>query len=438
MTRWLSGIFILTLAILPATGHAQVPQPQSGFQNTGYIGASPQSHPGSWGQSPYVPPAGGAAHAQLLPNDGGWILGPETRLGSLISNNANRSWVRFDFLHWDIKGADGTLVGAPVAPQSDGTPYDLTGVDRSNRLNATDRINGARPQTFVVVPRMGQAEENGLNGFRGTIGVPTTIGDFEASAFVLEEFNQTVRVTPFLDTYNFGNNLLIGAVTLLDDGQVVDNVMILFNEGMTTSLSTNFYGLEANWVNNPITPNVGLTIKPIAGVRYLNFKEQLSITGSDRPLPVNDPTLVLNHRINSLSQNHILGPQVGFRAESHRKRMTLGTDFKFLFGFNQISNQVDTAQIFNVDELPQVDTDDKTRFAPIVDFSVYGKYHATENLSFLISYQLIAGSGFSRAYDTINYDAPSAVNDPPTIGTRNQLSTFYAHGLTLGVEIIFP
>ncbi len=436
MTRWLSGI-ILIFGILSTTGFSQGPWPQSGFQNTGYLGAPPPSHPGSWAPSSYGPPGGGGANAQLVPGNGGW-LGPEARIGSLIGNNASRSWIRFDFLHWDIKGADGTLTGAPVSPQTDGTPYDLTAIDRLNRLPAEDRINGARPQTFAVVPRVGQAEENGLNGFRGTIGIPTTAGDFEASAFVLEEFNQTIHTAPFVDNFNFQTQLLIGAVTLLDDGQVSDNVMILFNQGMTTSLTTNIYGLETNWINNPFTPNVGITVKPIVGIRYLNFKEQLSISGSDIRAPLTNPNEILNHRINSLSQNHIYGPQVGFRAEGRRKRFSYGTDFKFLFGLNRISDQVETAQIFDIDELPQVDTHDKTRFAPIVDFSVYGKYHATDYLSFLISYQLFAGSGFSRAYDTINYDAPSSVNDPPTIGTRNNLSTFYAHGLTLGMEIILP
>lgn len=439
MTRWLSGVILLTFGILATPGYAQGPQPQSGFQNTGYLGAPPQSHSGSWAPRPYGPPVGGGLHAQLVPNDGGRLLGPETRLGSLLRNNTNRSWIRFDYLHWDIKGADGTLVGAPVPLNPNGTPVDYSGTDRSNRLIARDR-SGTRPlvDTFGIVPRVGQAEENGLNGFRGTIGIPTSAGDFEASAFVLEEFNQTINVNPVVDQFGFVDRTLFGVVTLFEDGQLVDDAMVLFSEGMRTSLTTNIYGMEANWVNNPFTPNVGLTVRPIVGVRYMNFKEQLSITGTDRPDPIMNPTLILNHRIHSLSQNHIFGPQVGFRAESRRNSLTFGTDLKFLFGINRISNQVETAQIFTIDEVPQTHTDDKTRFAPIIDFSVYGKYHATENISFLVAYQLIAGSGFSRAYDTIFYNASAAVNAPPEIGTRNQLSTFYAHGLTLGMEIILP
>ena len=439
MTRWLSGVILLALGVLTTVGQAQGPYPQPGFQNTGYLGASPQPYSGSWPTRPNGPPVGGGLHAQLVPGQGGGWLSPGTRLGSLITRTPNQSWVRFDYLNWTIKGADRTLVGAPVALQADGTPIDLSGVDRANRLIAVDR-SGASPRlnTFGVVPRIGQSEENGLNGFRGTVGVPTTAGTFEANAFVLEEFDQTITINPFVDMFNFTSNTLIGAVTLLENGVAVDDTMILFSEGMRTSFSTNIYGVEANWIKPPFTPNVGLTVQPILGVRYINFRDRLSVTGSDIPDPINAPTVILNHQISSFSQNHIVGPQVGFRAETRRNKLTIGTDLKFIFGINQISTQVKTAQIFSVTELPRTVTDDRIRFAPVVDFSVNGKYQIRDNISVLVSYQLIAGGSFSRAFDNIDYNASSAVNDPPLIGTRNRTSSFYAHGLTLGMEILLP
>ncbi|QDT32280.1 BBP7 family outer membrane beta-barrel protein [Thalassoglobus polymorphus] len=439
MTRWLSGIVLVISSFLPLAGFAQGQYPQSGFQNTGYLGSpGPSQQYAGMGAGGYYRGGQGGPYAQLTPDDNGWMFGPDTRLGNILSNKVNKAWVRFDVLHWEIRGADDTLLGAPVAPNAAGVPYDLSGQDRQRRLDAQDRILGARPQTVAVVPRIGEAQESGLNGFRGTFGIPLTIGDFEASAFVLEEFNDLVKVDPFVDNFAFQNTTLIGAVTLLNNGVVNNNTMILFSEGMRASLTTNIYGIETNLIANPMTPNASMLIRPIAGFRYLSMEEKLSISGQDIPDPLNDPTTILDHRINSLSQNHIFGPQVGFRAESKIKRFTLGTDFKFLFGINRLQDQVNTAQIFTVDELPVTSTDENTRFAPMIDFSVYGKYQATENLNLVLSYQLLAGTGFSRAYDNIDYNAPASVNDPPIIGTRNELSNFYAQGLVVGIEFLFP
>lgn len=437
MTRWLSGIALVVCGLLSVTGQAQDSWPQSGFPSTGYIGApgSGPSQQNVWGEGGYYG-GGSDPYAQLRPGQG---YESDRRLGALLGGPVRESWVRFDVLHWSIKGADETLLGAPVAPDTVGTPYDLSGQDRSRRLQALDRITGARPQTFGVVPTLGQSEESGIVGFRGSFGIPTVIGDFEANGFVFEEHNETVKVTPFTDSFAFQNLSLIGAVTMTNDGVIVNDTMILFSEGLKAAHNVDFYGFETNLVNLPFTPNSSLLIRPIVGFRYLNLRDQLTISGQDVPDPLNDPTNVLNHYISSRSQNHVFGPQIGFRAESQMaQRFTLGTDFKLLFGINRIQNRVNTEQIFTMTELPQEDTTEVTRFAPVVDFSVYGRLKAHEYVNLMISYQLLVGDGFSRSYDTINYDASSSVTDPPQIRSKNSLDTFYAHGLVLGVEIVFP
>lgn len=439
MTRWLSGIVVMFLGILPSAGLAQEAWSQTGFQNTGYLG-SPQTGvapAGHWGGAHYNP-HDGSAYAQLRPQSRPGLFSPDSRLGSYSQSVLSQGWVRFDVLSWKIKGADSTLVGAAVAPDVSGIPFDLTGTDRTRRLQALDRVVGARPQTFAVVPTIGDAEENNLTGFRGSFGIPTTFGDFEGSGFVLEEYNESVRVDPFVDSFSIPAETLIGAVSLLNAGAVNNDTMILFSEGLNVSLTTNLYGFETNFVKHAFTPNVGLQIRPLAGIRYINMEEKFQISGTDLPDPINQPGFILNHRIDSNAQNQILGPQIGFRVESDHQRFTLGTELKLLLGFNRVQDRVATQQIFSMMEEPTSDTDENTRFSPVLDFSVYGRLKATEHINFLISYEALVGSGFSRAYDNIYYNAPGPVTDPPLITTQNQLSNFYAHGLVVGVEIIFP
>lgn len=425
MTRWLSGIAVLIVGFLPSVGLAQGPWPQSGFPATGYIGdANPGGPPSAWGD-PY---------AQLRP---GKMDSRSRKLAALMAGPSQDAWIRFDLLHWRIKGAEDQLVGAPVAPNASGVDFSLDGIP-PNRLGAIDRVTGARPLTFIVVPRIGDTEEAGLAGFRGSFGVPTSVGDFEFNGFIMEEHDQSVQLTPFQSFTPQQPGLLIGAVTLLNDGNIVNDTMLLFSEVLNVNHTTNLYGFEANLVNFAFTPNVGIEIRPIVGVRYMNLEDRLLITGTDIPDPLNDPTNILNRRIMSRAQNHIIGPQLGFRASSKMKRFTLGTDLKFLFGINRVQDQVSTDQIFSMTEVATLDTSDHTEFAPTVDFAVYGKFEATEHINFTISYQALVGAGYSRSYDTIDYNAPASVNDPPIIDTREGLSKFYAHGLTLGVEIVFP
>ena len=423
MTRWLSGIAFVIVGLLPLAGNAQDSWAQSGFPSTGYIGQPGPQH------------GLGPNYAQLRP---GYDDGRQRKIAAILSGPVQESWVRFELLHWRIKGADDSLVGAPVAPDIGGTPFDLTGVDRDRRLQALDRVTGARPQTFAVVPSIGGAEEPGLSGFRGSFGIPTTFGDFEFSGFALEKYDETVRVAPFTETLAFQTSTLIGAVTLLNDGVVVNDTMILFNQGLSVTHETNLYGFEANLVNFAFTPNVDVEIRPIIGVRYMNLQDTLSIAGSDIPDAINDPTNILDHRISSSAQNHIFGPQVGFRAATKMSRFTLGTDVKLLLGINRVQDQVRTQQIFAMDELPRTDTHEHTEFSPTFDFSVFGKFEASEYVNLMISYQAIVGARYSRSYDNLSYNAPAAVNDPPAIGAQDGLSKFYAHGLTLGVEIVFP
>lgn len=444
MNRWLSGIVIFICSVVTTAGVAQVPLLHVSGESPGTAKRADLSLADDFvlpilGHHNHYSGISSVDRAQLVPDERHWAFGPESRLGSLWNQGPGDVWVRFDLLHWRIKGADNTRIGAPVGPSDPfGTPYDLTGRDRLRRLNAIDRISGPRPESHAIVPFIGSSEENGLNGFRGTFGIPTTVGVFEGSGFVLEDFQDRVIINPTLDSFVIPPSTGIGAITLLSNGNVVSDAMVLFSEGLQVRHATRIFGFETNWVNNPVRPNVGTTLQPIVGFRYISFEDNLQIRGSDIPDP-NDPFTVLDHRINSRAENHIFGPQIGFRAESQiRSRFSLGTDLKFMFGFNRFADQVSTSEIFSETELPRVETNEGTRFAPIVDFSVYGRFQATQNMSLLIAYQMLAGGGFSRSYDSIYYNSSASVTDPPRIGVRSSHTSFYAHGINFGLEILLP
>lgn len=436
MTRWLSGIVIVTCLLQSGEVHAQQNYlPQPGFHNTGYIGDAAPGYYAPHGSSP------GSLYAQLVPGRNGGFLGGGRPPLVEIDQYLNQAWVRFDYLYWDMKGSGGRFVGAPVAPNAVGEPFDLTGqtTDVTRQLLASDRlgvprttlINGILTRNVVVVPQLGEAEEEGISGFRGSFGIPLNDGAIEANGFVFEDLETTSghRTNP--------QTVRIGGVPVLIDGNANSSLFVLFSENMNVELSTRLHGFEANWVKRAFTPNASMTISPIVGLRYLKLTDNFLINGTDVP-DSNDPTTVLNPRIFTRTQNDTIGPQIGLRAESRMKRFTLGTDLKLLFGVNRVESVLGTRQLFDLTEAPQSAIAEHTEFSPTVDFSVYGKCRATEHINLIVSYQALVGSGYGRAFNQVIYNAPSAVTDPPEFGIAEDTDDFYVHGLVLGLEIILP
>jgi len=424
MRRWIFSIIVTSIGLLPCMGFAQGPWDAPAVQQAGFHQYGRQPGPG-W-------------HQQSDPNTMYQLLPDDRHLGSRNSDQFNRtlsatvskSWIRFDYLMWDIKDFDNTLVGAPTLNE-----FDLTGRDFANGLPAVG-IDGARVLTRAVVSDLGELAPNSLNGFRGTIGIPTKVGSFEADAWVLEDADEGFSVQPFSDLGTIVPTMRIGAVTLLDDGARSDDTMILFSEGMRIRSAVRTFGTEANWIAKPIHPNVGLEISPIIGFQYLRMQETLRIAGSDIADPILAPLDILNHRISASSMNHIYAPQLGFRAKAEFWKLTLGADTKLLFGINRYKDRVATSQIFSLTELDRKEEDEHTRFAPTLDLSLYAKMQVNDHLSFRVGYDLLYGAGYSRAHENISYDSSASATDPPEIGLDGNLTNFYVHGLTLSGELL--
>lgn len=419
MTRWIAGIVIAFCGLLPTIGLAQTPWDAPGVQQPG-LPFQQQPAPGpAWHQQ--------NSHVlyELLPDHHPQAVPPN------VSEALSQSYLRFDYLFWKLSDYEDQFIGAPVLDPT----VDLSGEDRLNRLQANDRLLGAR-QATIVVPSLGKLSMDNLNGFRGTFGLPTNVGVFEAEGFIIEESQQGIRREPFEDLAAVTFTTQIPAVTLLDNGVASNNTMILFSEGMSVRIATRLMGTEGNWIGKPAHPNTGLDISPIVGFRYMYLDENMLISGQDIPDPLNAPTTVLDHRLGSAAQNNVFGPQIGVKAAASWWKLSVGGEFKFLMGINRIRNRVWTDQIFAVDEEPQLSEDQNTRFAPTIDLSVYLRFHASENFTLFAGYDYILGGGYTRSANNIYYDAAASVNSPPNIRLNTSLETFSTQGLTVGGEFI--
>jgi len=420
MTRWIAGIVIAFCGLLPAIGVAQTPWDAPGVQQTGFhFQRQPAPGPAWHQQNEHV-------LYELLPDRHPQAVPP--KVGEALS----QSYVRFDYLLWNLADYDDNFIGAPVLDPS----IDLSGEDRVNRLQANDRLLGAR-QASIVVPNLRDFSMESLNGVRGTFGLPTNVGVFEVEGFIIEDSVESQRLEPFEDLVVTTLNTQIPAIPLLDNGMVSNNTMVLFSEGMRVSIATSLMGTEGNWIAKPAHPNTGLDISPIVGFRYIYLNENMAISGQDIPDPLNDPTTILDHRIRSTAQNNVFGPQIGVKASTSWWKFSLGSEFKFLMGINRLKKAVVTDQIFSVTEGRQVSEDQHTRFAPTLDLSVYLRFHASERFTLFAGYDFLFGGGYSRSANNVIYDAAASVTDPPNIRLNNALENFSASGWTVGGEFMF-
>ncbi len=340
----------------------------------------------------------------------------ETPLDLAIGNTLAASWLHTEYLYYRLRDPGTRLVGAVPATVVPGS-----------LIPAIDRVGGVRPGVLATTTSLERATLDAMNGMRLTFGLPTEAFTFEGSFWGLAEKKSSIDNAVF---FNSGFPLpgpVIPVIPLTRGGVASDLDYVLFDGGMNTTLSAALYATEANFVFNPITPNVATEVSPIIGFGYMNFRHELDLSGED----LGSGTF---HRIESLTNNNIFGPQVGLRFEAKGKWITFGAQPKFMFGINRNHSQVSTSQIFTPAELDRQFEDETTRFTPTIDLKGYAKFHLKENLSLTLGYDFTAMNGVSLSDRQIVWDSSTVLTAPPQIGMDTARHTYFLHGLNVGLD----
>jgi len=423
LRRLTFGILIAAFFASPLVAAAQSPYATGGSSAITPAGFHPPFHAGGPMHAPVPPVSGGVNPTvyELLPPNRGPFYDHDSMLDQSIRDTMARSWIRLEYLNWSISSPGGQLLGAPMAT-----------LDARDLVPAVGR-GRARPGYEAFVPTMSGANFDDQNGLRGSFGIPTRVGSLEANVWALEQADWRLRIDPRVDAAT--GTIIIPAVSLLNNGTPADDRLVLFDTSYVASYKSNLMGTEGNFVFSPITPNAPIVLQPIAGIRYMRVFEELQISGSDS-------VTMTNPRIRSRSQNHLFGPQVGFRAEMQHERFTLGVEPKFTFGFNRHSDQVLSEQIFEATDangniLRSVTGDDDSDFAPLFNVSVYARVHVTQHLSVFVGYEAILASEVSRPYSNIIYNDAGVGNPPGIVYRPEDRQDLFIQGLFVGGELRF-
>ncbi|MBX3436916.1 MAG: BBP7 family outer membrane beta-barrel protein [Planctomycetaceae bacterium] len=412
-------------AALPTTSMGQGPIQQTGFGYGGGYGPTPYAYhgpaPGHYG----FPPGGGLCPEtvyELLPDDR--FPSHDESCLTAFASAFQHAYLRLEYLNWDLDDPGRQIVGAPRA----------SGGERG-LFTAVDPVS----QVIVGSAKLATLDSVGLhnnNGLRGTFGLPTRVGTFEAGISVLEQSDAHIFRSRFFDFTSF--TTVFPAVTLLNNGAPSDTTMILFSEGLNVQLRSEFFSTEGNFILNPLTPNQPLRIQPLFGFQYVRFWDNMDIFGTDiDPGDLTDPDddRTLNHRIQSDAKNNVFAPQVGVRFEFVHEYFSLGVTPKFLLGFNRHRDEVFTEEIFSATEGRITTRAEDSQFAPGLDLSVYGRVHLGRHLSLFVSYQLYYLDNISQAEDNIRYDSINA--SVPNIVLNPRQEGMFVDGITVGGEFRF-
>ncbi len=354
---------------------------------------------------------------ERLPNDRGGSY-EDTPADRFLSSLLKATYYRVEYLNWTFREPGRVLLGSGVAGQ----------IDPSRDFEATIAGNIGT----VRIPTTDKLRFNDTQGIRGTFGVTTSAGDFEANYMAFQrhesDFLEIIPPAPILSPAD--QTLL--ATSTLSNGALGTNLFI-YDRSFRMTQTGRFQGAEANWVW--ATPYVeGLAARPLIGFRYFQFQEQLNQRGVFDQQGAIEP---ITSEIDSGITNRVFAPQLGMRLEYLSRWVTLGVEPKVGLGLNSFDANVTTFRIRSQGD-PRVNSSDSgSHFSPIADLSLYARFHVRHNFTLSVGRQFLYARGISRPAENIYYNDLGSANPTASIGVKPAFQSMYWQGLTLSGEFRF-
>jgi len=443
----LGSLFVLS-ALIPglcqAQGYGYGPGgPPGAWQAQGPAPAPPQNSPG------YTTPPQGNSNTiyEQLPDDLGF-LHEDSPLESVLKNLFRHSYFRGEYLLWTAGSPGNVLLGGQ--PAGGFIPSTLEVPLAPNTFNVTGGNPLTQNPATAVIPSLDAFALKNINGYRGTMGVPIGPGNAELSAFILgtrtNEFDGTSLITPEITANLLATPPILNTTpaTFIGEPVTVAGVagQMLFMSGYQAIMKTSIWGTEANYIMD--APNEGtgdlITISPLFGFRYLNYRESLSQFGGYQFVTDNTTTPVTTspelRALYSQSNNNFYGPQFGTRVEMKVSKVTFGAEPKVMLGLNTYTAALSTLNV--PFDNPANNTNQsyfKTAsvFAPLADFKVSTRVNISQYAHVYVAYNLMWVGSLSRPYDTIGYNLSAS-----GAGLFNpKFSDTIIQGLSVGGELRF-
>ncbi len=444
----LGSLFVLS-ALIPGLCQAQggygsgPGAPPGAWQAQGPCPAPPQNPPGY-----NAPPQGNSNTIyEQLPDDLGF-MNEDSPLEVALKNLFRHSYFRGEYLLWTASSPGNVLLGGQ--PAGGFIPSTLATPLAPNTFNVTGGNPLTQNPATAVIPSLDAFALKNINGYRGTVGMPIGPGNVELSAFVLANRTNQFDGSTLITKEITANLLAVPPILTTTPANFIGEPytlagiqsQMLFTNGYQAIMKTGIWGTEANYIVD--APNEGtgdlITISPLFGFRYLNYRESLSQAGgyqfvtdqTTNPVTTSPEIRALYSQTN----NNFYGPQVGTRVELKISKVTFGAEPKIMLGLNTYTAALSTINV--PFDNPANNTNQsffKTAsvFAPVADFKVSTRVNISQYAHAYVAYNLMWVGSLTRPYDSIGYN----INAGGAGLFNPKFSDSIIQGLSVGGELRF-
>ena len=403
---WLLGMLFATSFVVPGQLEAQGMYP--------YAMSPVHGQPFATGVIPgqgYRGPNGMVTTQVPVDNEEFEPLPIETFIRTAVKN----AWFRTEYMNWSIERPGNALLGSPTLGQAN----PRLGIPVTGGIARTLDLEGI--------------SLNNNNGIRMTLGIPLRVGTLETSFFLLEQSSDNI-FSPELSFRTPGR--FISTTTFLD-GQRTNTIPAVYDESFQATYTSETWSGEFNIVLDPLNApptGEGLKIRPLFGVRFVNVHEELAQIGVFNNLRTQPNEVTA---INSDVVNNLYGINIGLQTELVHKWFTVGFTPKVSLGFNTYRAEVHSVGVVGPADPLFISRTDETDFAAVMDFSLYGKVHVSENFSLFTSYGLVWISRLARPHETIDYNVNGVLGVPVSSAfkAKEKETNIWMQGFTVGGEL---
>ncbi|MEZ6063648.1 MAG: BBP7 family outer membrane beta-barrel protein [Planctomycetaceae bacterium] len=291
-----------------------------------------------------------------------------------LTEVAHRSWLRLEYMHWDLDDAGSGNFGAPV--NGDTTPTFAV-----NDIESPTTLRGQ-----ALIPQRDLLGLNDVSGVRGTLGVALNGGSLELSVFGTEQGSSQLSYNNLQARRDIENNprdpavLRLGTVALpnvvtplLADG-VVSNATavdgLVYDQSFAATLRGQMWGGEMLLLMDSYIPDDSIQWQWLGGFRYLNYDESAAITGVFNDGGAQIPARVTQIGGNTI--NNIYGPEIGARLSLTSRFLTLSATPRIAFALNDNTSEVYSTGLNAADLTVSRVTANTIDFTPVVQVALLG------------------------------------------------------------------
>ena len=361
------------------------------------------------------------------------------------------AYFRTEYLLWEIEEPGSVLLGTdPPKELSGSVELDFdeeyfsnalfdTDFDPSNGYTTFDQQTGLFG--FSYVPRLDEIQLRDNSGLRLTMGIPTyDYGTIEMSAWLLEQAS---------DHYRFAQREIINPIgvnipgvpfspsnIVKVDGSAANFLTRSHNQFLDVTYKSDMWGADLKYVVDSVSPpGEGLKLKPLFGLKYVDFDEGMYQLGRFQS-PTFGP---LDSSITADTHNAIFGGTVGLRTELVHRWFIVGLQPAVTFAGNVSQTRVATERFLGTTEPRQEATSDYFDFSPILDLNAYARICLTQNLRLTVGYDAFWLARVYRPARVIDYNVSTdgGTNLRTDFGTQKRADHVAVEGLSVGLEYVF-